>query len=130
VKEMLKIENLVQGLFTLLLVGGIIACGIYKDTPAIVAIASTFALLGYFGEKAFAFTQRSLHSKLSYSEAVELSFLRQIREKVRRNENVSEELISISDSASNESDTEYEMFYGFGRPLPATAHKFKSIQSI
>lgn len=128
-RQVLKIENLVQSLFTLLLVGGVVACGIYKDTPAIVTIASMFAFLGYFGEKSIAFIQRLSHSKLSYTESVDLSFLRQIRTKLRRNEDVSEELISVSESASNDSDIEYEKFYGFGRPLPATAHKAKSAQS-
>jgi hypothetical protein len=121
--KMFASENIVSSLAFIALFGGISTCGFYYNSPEIVKIASFVALAGWFADKGMAFVARSSQSKLSFAEATELLFLRQLRAKVKNSEVVSEELLSVSERASSDSDKEYQNVYGFGRPLPVTAFK-------
>ncbi|BFM18860.1 hypothetical protein R50073_50430 (plasmid) [Maricurvus nonylphenolicus] len=70
--------NLVNSLTMCCVVGGILACGYYKDSPQIVSIASLIALAAWMADRGMAYMYRSTFSKLTVAEATDLSFLRQI----------------------------------------------------
>lgn len=116
-------ENLVNSLTMCCVVGGILVCGYYKDSPQIVSIASLIVLAAWMVDRGMAYMYRSTFSKLNVAEATDLSFLRQIRRLLKDGHSVTEEHIAVSESASDAADSEYEKVYGFGRPLPAVAAK-------
>jgi hypothetical protein len=115
--------NIVNTLSMCCVVGGILVCGYYKDSPQIVSIASLIALAAWMVDRGMAYKYRSTFSKLTVAEATDLSFLRQIRRLLKDGNPVSEEHIAVSESASEVADSEYERVYGFGRPMPAVAVK-------
>jgi len=116
-----NILSIIDTILTFALFGGIGACAYYKNSPELVILSSAIALGALLLHKGFDWTRRSKETKLSYAESVEISFLRQIRMLLKNGNEVSQEHISISERASEDSDTAYAELHGFGRPLPAVA---------
>lgn len=115
----IRFSSIIDSVLTFALFGGLGACAYYKNSPELVLLYSTIAFAALLLQKGFDWTLRSKETKLSYAESVELSFLRQIRMLLKNGNEVSQEHISISECASEDSDTAYADLHGFGRPLPA-----------
>jgi hypothetical protein len=118
-----KLLTTFESALNFIVLGGLSACLYYKDSPDAIVLATAITLAAWFSQHIFSWLNQSKFTSLNYTVSVELSFLRQIRFKLKNNQEVSDEHISISESATEDSDKAYSDFYGFGRPLPAVAVK-------
>ncbi|WP_299948229.1 hypothetical protein [uncultured Microbulbifer sp.] len=109
--------NIINILAMISVVGGILICSYYKDSPQIVNIASLIALAGWMVDRGMAYVSRYSTSRLVSSEETDLSFLRQIRRLIKDGHPITKEHISVSESASKDADKEYQRVHGFCRPL-------------
>jgi hypothetical protein len=118
-----KLLTTFESVLNFIVFGGLLVCLYYKDSPDAIVLATAITLAVWFSQHLVSWLNQSKFTSLNYAESVELSFLRKIRFKIKNNQEVSDELISISESATEDSDKEYSDFYGFGRPLLAGAVK-------
>ena len=128
-KSIISAENIVSSIANLAIFGGVIAAGVYRAEPNLVNLFTLLALAGLFLDLGLRWAARLRFSRLSGVEATDLSFLRQIRYLLRRGEEITEEHLSASESASAEADREYREVYGFGRPFTAVAANHKSLKN-
>lgn len=118
-----KLLTTFESALNFIVFGGLSGCLYYKDSPDAIVLATAITLTAWFSQHLVSWLNQSKFTSLNYAESVELSFLRQIRFKLKNNQEVSDEHISISESAAEDSDKAYFDVYGFGRPLPAVAVK-------
>ena len=98
------------------MVSSIVAAGLYKDIPQFVGIASLLALLGFFGERAIAYSLRVSRIELDRLEDAERMFLQEIRKAAAKGEGISAEILSRSAQATVNARDAYKKIYGHDRP--------------
>lgn len=116
----MKIENILDYLASALILGGVIAAGIYKDEPQIVELTTMLALMGIFLNRGLAFYNRRMQSDLSIAESTERSLLFSLRNSIQKDEVINKETLELSFKASVDADNEYKKIYDFYRPAMAT----------
>jgi len=116
-----KLISSVGALASFGLIGGLIGVVVFSENPQSVIVLSTVSIICLITSKLTQIFESIERRRLDYSEAVERSFLLQIRQLVKDGEKVSEDHISISQSATNEADSEYKRLYGFTRTHMAVA---------
>ena len=116
-----KLISSVGALASFGLIGGLIGVVVFSENPQSVIVLSTVSIICLITSKLTQIFESIERRRLDYSEAVERGFLLQIRQLVKDGEKVSEDHISISQSATNEADSEYKRLYGFTRTHMAVA---------
>ena len=117
----LNVLNLASSLSTTFLAVGVLTIPFVKDNPDAVSGFSTLAFLGFGLDFLVNRLQTIKRNKLYISESTERSFLMQIRNNVARSKQTTDELLSVSYSATKEAESDYKDYFVFCRPAIATS---------
>lgn len=116
-----RVEYFITLFLELLIIVGIIVCGVYNETPYIVELASLLAFGGWIGVKAFSHFQNAARQKLELAEASERAYFNVILARIEQGQDVDSSLVERLKEARSESSDLYKSLYGHYRPAAATS---------